>query len=403
MKKPLFLAWMLIQNSIAFALMVGTGEVDITPPLGTPSAGYYERVCGMTSSHDPLLATAIVIENNNTCIALCGVDSLGFTHDMVEAIRTIVSAHPGLETCEIFIGSSHTHSGGGAFLDIPVVGRMLAGKYDPAVTQDYIEKTAKAIVMAYTNRQEAKIGIGYSKGPGIQLYRSAWPKDVAPSNDLTVIKITTKTEEPLAVVFNYAMHPTVLRASNLAFSADMIGYARIALRESLGANVQPVYFNSAQAEIVPDARNNSFEEAKRLGDLLACSVKSVWQDIPVAEDANIRIRQDSFPFVPQPTPQGFVLPLEKYNTELNVVVVDDIHAFATIPGELSCCLEESLKRTAQSLGYRHLSIFGLTNDAHGYILTRDAWRHPTYEASLSFGGECHGEAICERVSGLLKQ
>jgi hypothetical protein len=399
MKRLLILAWMLIQNSIAFALMVGTGEVEITPPLGTTSAGYYERACGMTSSHDPLLATAILIDNDDSCIALCGVDNLGFTHDMVEAIRTIVSSHGGLEKCEIFIGSSHTHSGGGAFLNIPIVGKMLAGEYDPAMAQDYVNKTAKAIIMAYDNRQEAKLGVGYSKGPEIQLYRSAWPKDVTLSNELTVIKITAKNDEPLAVLFNYAVHPTVLRASNLAFSADMIGYARSGLRELIGDDVQPVYFNGAQAEIVPNSRNNTFEEAKRLGDELAQSVKAIWNDIPVKEDVNIHVYRDSFSFVPQATPQGFVLPMEKYNTEVNVIVLDDIHAFATIPGELSICLEQSLK---QAVGCRHLSIFGLTNDAHGYILTREAWRHPTYEASLSFGGECHGEAICERIAKLLK-
>ncbi|MDP1834903.1 MAG: neutral/alkaline non-lysosomal ceramidase N-terminal domain-containing protein [Chlamydiales bacterium] len=402
MNRSLILAWMLLQNSLAFALMVGTGEVDITPPLGTTSAGYYDRSCGMTSSHDPLLATAIVIETNDTCIALCGVDNLGFTHDMVEAIRTLVSSQAGLEKCEIFVGSSHTHSGGGAFLNIPVVGKMLAGEYNPTITQDYVEKTAKAIIMAFDSRQEAKIGVGYSKGPGIQLFRSAWPKDVTPSNDLTVVKITTKNDEPLAVIFNYAMHPTVLRASNLAFSADMIGYARNALRELLGADVQPVYFNGAQAEIVPNSCNNTFDEAKHLGDELAHSVNGIWNDIPVREDVNIRVHQDSFSFVPQATPQGFVLPMDKYHSEVNVIVVDDIHAFATIPGELSICLEQSLKLAAASLGYAHLSVIGLTNDAHGYILTREAWRHPTYEASLSFGGECHGEAICEKVMELLK-
>lgn len=43
---------------------VGIGKTDITPSIGTPSAGYTERKGeGMQGIHDPLLAIALFIDN----------------------------------------------------------------------------------------------------------------------------------------------------------------------------------------------------------------------------------------------------------------------------------------------------------------------------------------------------
>jgi len=53
-------------------------------------------------------------------------------------------------------------------------------------------------------------------------------------------------------------------------------------------------------------------------------------------------------------------------------------------------------------GYTHVSIFGLTNDAHGYIILPDSWRHKTFESGFSFGGENYGEFIISRVEAFLK-
>jgi len=86
---------------------------------------------------------------------------------------------------------------------------------------------------------------------------------------------------------------------------------------------------------------------------------------------------------------------------MNVIVLNHSHAFITIPGELSCLYDKSLKTFAKSLGFEHLSIFGLTNDAHGYIILPDSWRHKTMESGLSFGGEDYGDITEKRAETLL--
>jgi len=62
--------------------------------------------------------------------------------------------------------------------------------------------------------------------------------------------------------------------------------------------------------------------------------------------------------------------------------------------------DQQFKNLGKELGFLKVSIFGLTNDAHGYIITPDAWRHKTYESALSFGGELYGEEVTESVRAL---
>ena len=91
----------------------------------------------------------------------------------------------------------------------------------------------------------------------------------------------------------------------------------------------------------------------------------------------------------------------RFTTEVNAIVLNDRYAFVTIPGELSCIYDADIKRFGAWLGFTQVSILGLTNDAHGYIITPESWRHQTYESSLSFGGEFYGERLKDLVFALL--
>ncbi|MBA3237173.1 MAG: neutral/alkaline non-lysosomal ceramidase N-terminal domain-containing protein [Parachlamydiaceae bacterium] len=383
---------------------IGIGQKDITPPIKTPSAGYTERKGeGMQGVHDPLLAIALFIDNGQKQIVLCSVDHLGFTYEMVQKITQKIHAHPELKGCEIFIASSHTHSGGGAYLNIPVLGVSLAGTYNPQTTQFYIDQTGEAILQAYHHQIPAKLGIGYGKAKTLSQYRGLWPKDINPLDDVTVIKVTHMDGAPLAVLFNYPVHPTVLKSQNRLFSADFVGYARNHLQSLLGSNVCSLYFNGAQGDIIPVIfnENDRFDACDNLGKSLAETVEKIWDETIADDSVQIDILKDSYTFKPQVTPFGLEIPVDIYKSELNLLVFNQTHAFITIPGELSCLYDKRLKNTGNRLGFSHVSIFGLTNDAHGYIILPESWQHKTFESGLSFGGENYGDIIETRAESLL--
>lgn len=388
------------------AISVGVGKSDITPPLGTPSAGYSDRKGeGMSSVHDPLMAIALTIDNEEKTLVLCSVDHLGFTYDMVREIDRRVRLDHRLASSEIYIGSSHTHSGGGAYMDIPYVGEMLAGPYSQETTAFYIEKTVEAIVQSSQHLVPAKLGIGYGNAEELSRYRSQWPTGISALTDVAVIKVTALDDTPLAVFFNYPLHPTVLKSHNRSFSSDFVGYARDHLQALLGPNVQALYFNGAQGEIIPavDNQEEPFSSCESIGHSLAKTVAGIWNTIETNDELDVATQTLSYSFKPLPTPYGLALPLDSYQSEMSVIVLNREHAFLVIPGELSTVYDRRLKEVGKELGYENVSILGLTNDSHGYILLPEAWRHKTSESGLSFGGEFYGEFIQSNAEMLLKE
>jgi hypothetical protein len=321
------------------------------------------------------------------------------TQEVIQKIH----AHEHLSQCDIFIGSSHTHSGGGAYFDMPIIGSILAGPYDPSIKDFYVNSVVEAIVKASESLQPASIGIGYGNNEEIARYRAQWPLDISPISEVAVIKATALDGTPLAVLFNFPLHPTVLNAKNELFSADFVGYARQEIKKNLGDQVEAVFFNGAQGDIAPNISYEvePFLECQRIGESLGKSVLAIWNSTPVKEELTVEILTDKYSFVPQPTPFGLVLPINEYPSELNAIILNQAHAFITIPGELSCVYDHKLKQKAKSLGYPHVSIFGLVNDAHGYILSPESWMHKTNESKLSFGGQYYGDFIFEKVIDLL--
>ncbi len=167
------------QTPASGEVRAGAAQIDITPPAGTPSAGYGDRMGqGMEGVHDPLLATALVLDNGEKMIAFVGVDHLGFGEAMVGAVEQGVHANPATAACEVYLGSSHTHSGGGAYFDIPGLGARLAGEFDSAIYQSYIDGAVRSVVEAAEKLEPAKAGVGYGHAPNMNSYRGDWPPNV---------------------------------------------------------------------------------------------------------------------------------------------------------------------------------------------------------------------------------
>ena len=95
---------------------------------------------------------------------------------------------------------------------------------------------------------------------------------------------------------------------------------------------------------------------------------------------------------PPKAPIKITLP-PTYDTEVCGVSFDNRIAFVTIPGELSSILSAQVKDRGKMLGFEKTFLLGLTNDALGYILTEDEYRHGTYESTISLFGPAFGSFI----------
>ena len=341
-------------------------------------------------------------------LVLAGVDSLGFDHTMVEEIRAAARKLPGLQQAEIHVGSSHTHAGGGAFMSYPAA-TILFGIYNAERRREYVAGAVEAIRRAQEALRPARLGVGYREVPGLNRYRGKWPPRVPTNPWLTLIKVVDGESRPLAALFVYAAHPTVLSGENFEFSADFVGYARRAASERIGGGLGCVYLNGAQGDVspapprAPEERPDPgrFAACERMGARLGEAVAALWSETPAEE--RVLIETETIPFVRrmQPSANGFTIAVEDRSSEMSAIVVNRVHAFVTVPGELSALYDARIRQWGEWLGFRHATILGLTDDAVGYIITPEAFRHRTYEATVSFGGPDFGPFIEEKAIELL--
>ncbi len=92
-----------------------------------------------------------------------------------------------------------------------------------------------------------------------------------------------------------------------------------------------------------------------------------------------------------------------YESEINAISFDNRIAFVAIPGELGSILNLLVKERGKLLGFEKTFLFGLTNDALGYIITEDEYRHKTYESPISLFGPAFGGFIANESFHLLEK
>ena len=388
----------------------GVGKSDITPPVGTPLAGYgARRGAPSTGVHDPTEARALIIDTGAEKIALVSVDHLGFDHGMVERIRAITSEATHILPDHIFVMSSHTHSGGGSFMEmLPLLANVLAGKFDSKIRAYYEQRTADAIIAANKTLRPVRIAFGSGEARGISRFRSTWPPDGPVDPEVGVIRVDSiATGKPMAVLMNFAAHPTVLGPENLTYSADFVGYARNTLERMIGGDVMAIFANGAQGTIAPRAflGDDAWQRAENVGTILAAEVFKVTMMIKPQEAVVIKLVREplTLKLVPTPVfPAGMSYP-PTYDSEINAISFDNRIAFVAIPGELGSILNFQVKERGKLLGFEKTFLLGLTNDALGYIITEDEYRHKTYESTISLFGPTFGSFIANESFQLLEK
>ncbi|HEU0011767.1 MAG TPA: hypothetical protein VFT34_18270, partial [Verrucomicrobiae bacterium] len=225
-----------------------------------------------------------------------------------------------------------------------------------------------------------------------------------------VIQALGADGKPLATLVNYAVHPEVLGSGVGICSPDLVGplYARLA-EQGAGTGI---FMNSAQGGMVTadnrtangkDAR--TWAECERIGRLLADEALRIVASAPEQKSPKLlcEARTISFPVdspqlraVMAASPLGLgTKDTTRVSTQLNLLNIGNAQIL-TIPGEALPNIGYYLKRNMR--GEHHL-LFGLTNDAFGYILTRVDWSSfKVYDyVSRTCLGEKTGEIFIEEA------
>lgn len=146
-------------------LQVGVAQVEITPPLGFPMAGYYtERLA--TGTLNPLWAKAVVFRQGETLAAWVVCDLTGVAVDLSTAVRQRASKATGIPVANIVVSATHSHTApdyyralydhlapaGETATDVQRERSAYAGRL--------IDSTAQAIVEAHAAVQPVRVRSG---------------------------------------------------------------------------------------------------------------------------------------------------------------------------------------------------------------------------------------------------
>src|SRR5689334_3120865 len=91
-------------------LKVGSAAVVITPPIGTPLAGYYETRIS-EGVQDDLYAKAIVLECGGARAAMVSCDLISMPLTVAAEARRLIEKETGLKAEQVMISATHAHTG----------------------------------------------------------------------------------------------------------------------------------------------------------------------------------------------------------------------------------------------------------------------------------------------------
>ncbi len=243
--------------------------LDITPPIGGKMSGYMARTKPSQGIHDPLEAQVLLIESEKTAFFLVTLDLLAVQKDFTNRLRDQVKNELGIPADCVLVVCSHTHSGPEGFLPGIV---LLQEEEDPLLFEITLRKVVGACRWAMDLLQPVKLSFGSDWGYGIGLNRND-PQQGSVDQEVSVLRVDNIQGIPIAVLFHYGCHPTVMGAQNTLLSADFPGAARRCLREVFPSTVF-MFANGAAGDVSTrfTRHSSSFEEVERLGQIVGSAV-----------------------------------------------------------------------------------------------------------------------------------
>jgi neutral/alkaline ceramidase-like enzyme len=390
-------------------------------PEGTPLAGYgsflrrpiVPDVLGRsrhafwfrphTGELDPLAARALVLETEAARVVWIAADLIAVDRGFTDEVARRLPQVDGRRTA-LVISASHTHSGPGAFLASALLGFLAIDRRDPEVRETIIGALVEAVRRADLVKRPARVGVTGIQAPRVLAPRIGEPLD----QEMVVMKVVSAAGRPIALVWNFAIHGTMLGPRNLRVSGDVMGVASRALEQGLG--VPALFVNGAVGDVSPATHGDT--EAVRTGTALAATAREAWRRITPRGDgspviASVRVELTA-PALSLTNclggwiPRAVTLPLGRAfarDATLTAIAVGDA-AWVTIPGELQSELGLRIKRTA-GRRWAHPFVAGVSNDYLGYFVAPAAWPRPGYVTCANLYGPKAGEQLVDAASRLL--
>lgn len=220
----------------------GVARSDITPPIGIAHGNWtaqaHERAEGIDL---PLTCTALAASDGRESIILAEWELL-YSPDgaaLAEARRRITQL-TGVPADHIRLSATHTHAGPSLGPPWFEGGAEMVAPYLASLT----DRLAGTCLAAWRSLRPARVGTGRGQSAVNSNRRRPWQPGhpmLAPNPDgfsdheVAVVRIDDQAGQPLAILVNFAAHPTILAWDNRLISPDYPGTLRQLVESHTGA------------------------------------------------------------------------------------------------------------------------------------------------------------------------
>ena len=369
---------------------IGVSQINITPGKPMLMSGYAQRTDKFTSVHDELYASAICFSDEETKILLITADLIGFSFELTDEIKSLISASTGIPHENIILAATHTHGG-------PAL-RTYSREEVSEEVNDYVtilkDKLLSLSIEASKKLVPFTMGMGknnckmninrravFADG-GIWLGRNPeGPCD----HDLDIVEFKDLENNTLAFLINWPCHGTVRAADNLQISGDWPGAAARYIKKQAGENVIVAVTIGASGDIAPlYARARDFKEVEAIGfhvakktletipELVTLPVKSMQVENYVMAFPEKNQHKDHFPQISYESGSEIEI-------RLTVVKIGSL-VLTGISGEVMTEIGMEIKKRSPN---SHTMILTHCNGSSGYICTDKSYPEGGYEVKVS--------------------
>jgi len=298
----------------------GASISNITPPLGVPIVGNWDRP-EATHIHDDLHVRSLVLDDGEQRLVIAMCDNLHISSELFDEARARLVDTTGIPAENMLLASTHTHSGPEA--------RSPRGSERLDYGAFVVERIVDGVQCAINNLEAAQIGWGSAEEPG-EVFNRRWfmkdpqftanpfggrdkvrmnpprghdalDKPAGPTDpEIAFLSVRSASGRPIALLANYSLH-YVGGVPDGHISADYFGVFANRIQELLGADrLDPPFVgilsNGTSADINninfrnPRGKREPYEQMNHVANLVAEKVHAACQSIPYHDHVELGAR-----------------------------------------------------------------------------------------------------------------
>lgn len=385
------------------AVYAGAAKVEITPPVGTPLAGYGKRG-GKPSKGilDPLFARALSLTKDGKTFVFLSADLLLIDTDLKRAVLEKVNAqkvpgtqngarHLSVPESQLMMFATHTHSGTGA-IGRRFWQRFIEGGFDRKVFEFTADKMAESVVLAIQNQKQIS-HIEYGEADARELIENRMDEAIEVPELIKVVRVIGQNSKPVSHLVLFSAHPTLLKKTNRHLSADYPGVLT-KLMETDNPGSVALFAQGASGDLRASGVYSDYPEKRveRYSEALAGKIKTIqFKRINLASDWRSLFEHVKLPRVKI---RASILRIPSIignrffprKAEFQIFKLGEL-GFAALPAEVSSQVGLQIENLMQAHKLTPLAI-GYANDYLGYAIPERYYLDSSqYESRASFYGK----------------